>query len=71
MFGSDMKEDANTAIKLEPNNGFAYNNRGYASQKKNDTRKAMLDYEVGCSFKIELACKNFRLLKESLQKPAQ
>ena len=63
--------DANTAIKLEPNNGFAYNNRGYASQKKNDTRKAMLDYEVGCSFKIELACKNFRLLKESLQKPAQ
>ena len=59
--------DANNAIKLEPNNGFAYNNRGFASQKKSDVRKALLDYEIGCSFKIDVSCTNYRLLNESLQ----
>lgn len=59
---NEAVEDANKAIRIDPNMSTAYNNRGFANQLAGNTKSALLDYEIACSLKFDLACNNLRAL---------
>jgi tetratricopeptide (TPR) repeat protein len=56
-------EDANKALRIDPDLAVAYNNRGYAQALAGNPKLASLDYEIACSMKFDLGCKNLKLAK--------
>lgn len=60
----DALADAETAIRLNPNDGMAYNNRGYAFELMNKPRQASLDFEIACNLKVELGCVNLKRIRQ-------
>jgi len=54
--------DCNLAIKLEPNNPLAINNRGYVYEKMGDTQNAISDYQKACELGIEVSCREAQRL---------
>jgi len=60
---SEALADAQAAIKLDPDQGLAYNNRGYVFELQKKPRQAALDYEIACGLKSELGCQNFKRLR--------
>ncbi|KPJ90385.1 MAG: hypothetical protein AMJ53_13685 [Gammaproteobacteria bacterium SG8_11] len=55
--------DCNLAIKIEPNNPLAINNRGYVYEKMGDSQNAIADYEKACGLGVELSCQEAQRLK--------
>lgn len=55
--------DAEMAIKLNPDDAVAYNNLGYLYEMQKNKPQAVLQYEIGCGLKSELACSNLKRLK--------
>jgi Flp pilus assembly protein TadD len=55
--------DCNLAIKIEPKNPLAINNRGYVYEKMGDIKNAVADYEYACTLGIELSCKEAQRLQ--------
>lgn len=55
--------DIEMAIRLNPNDGMAYNNRGFVYEMKKDLRQATLQYSMACRLKIELGCMNLTRIK--------
>ncbi|WP_455211678.1 hypothetical protein [Kaarinaea lacus] len=58
--------DCNLAIKLDPNNPLAINNRGYVFEKIGDSQNAIADYQKACEFGIEVSCKEAQRLKSTV-----
>ena len=57
--------DVDTAIRLNPNDSVAYNNRGYIYELKKNKSQAILQYEISCNLKYELGCKNLSRIKQN------
>jgi len=53
-------DDVDVAIKLNPDAGAAYNNRGYVNQLMKKPHQAILDYEIACNLNYELGCTNYK-----------
>jgi tetratricopeptide (TPR) repeat protein len=56
--------DAESAIRLNPDEGLGYNNRGYVYELMKKTRQAVLDYEIACSLKAAIGCTNLKRIKQ-------
>jgi tetratricopeptide (TPR) repeat protein len=51
-------DDCNAAIRINPDCGLAFNNKGFAHEQLGQTAEALLNYEISCHLGIELGCKN-------------
>lgn len=56
--------DSETVIRLNPDEGMGYNNRGYVYEVMKKLRQAALDYEIACGLKVELGCINLKKIKQ-------
>ena len=61
----DALVDIDKGVKLNPNDPIAYNNRGYIYELKKNKSQAILQYEIACSLKSELGCRNLKLIKQN------
>ncbi|MFV2058457.1 MAG: M48 family metalloprotease, partial [Thiohalomonadales bacterium] len=52
-------KDIESALRIEPNNGLALNNRGYAYQLLDQPVNARADYNLACKLKEMAACQNY------------
>jgi hypothetical protein len=59
----DALSDVDIAIRLSPNEPAGYNNRGFIFELQKNTNRAILQYEIACSLKLELGCNNLKRLK--------
>jgi tetratricopeptide (TPR) repeat protein len=59
---NEAAEDCDKAIKIKPDYGLAYNNRGYMHQLAGQSDQAKSDYEVACNLGEKRACENLRRL---------
>lgn len=57
--------DCNLAIKIEPDDPLAINNRGYVYEKMGDLANAIADYEKACALDVELSCQEAQRLKSN------
>jgi len=53
-------EDADSVLKIEPNNAMALNNRGFAYQSLQQLDIARESYKAACELKELAACQNFK-----------
>ena len=60
----EASEDCDTAIKINPDYGLAYNNRGYVYELLGQIKQAKLDYDIGCNLGIRKACENLKRIGE-------
>jgi tetratricopeptide (TPR) repeat protein len=60
-------EDIAAAIRLDPKNALAYNNRAYIHELLNNVDKAQQDYEQACTLGYQPACETVDKLKQVLQ----
>ena len=58
--------DCNLAIKLDPNNPLAINNRGYVYEKMGDPKNAIADYQKACELGIEVSCNEAQRLQATI-----
>jgi predicted Zn-dependent protease len=61
----EATEDCDKAIRLNPDYGLAYNNRGYVYELLGQTKQAKLDYEIGCNLSIVRSCDNLKRLSQT------
>jgi tetratricopeptide (TPR) repeat protein len=59
--------DIATAIRLDPNNALAYNNRAYIQELLNNIDKAQQDYQQACTLGYQPACETLRKLNQMLE----
>jgi tetratricopeptide (TPR) repeat protein len=59
--------DCNMAVRIDPDNPLAINNRGYVYEKMGDFQNAIMDYEHACTLGVDLSCKEAKRLKSSKQ----
>lgn len=52
--------DCEKAIEINPDNGVAYNNKGYALELLGKMDEATLYYEISCGLQTDLGCKNHK-----------
>ena len=50
--------DCNKAILINPQNSYAYNNRGLAYQRTGDLFRGKRDYAKACEMGLKTACRN-------------
>ena len=55
--------DAETVIRINPDEGLGYNNRGYTYELMKKPRQAKLDYEIACGLKAQIGCINLKRIK--------
>ena len=55
-------QDCDEAIRINPNFGLAYNNRGYTLELMGKRRQAALDYNTSCLLRNERGCQNYARL---------
>jgi tetratricopeptide (TPR) repeat protein len=60
---TESLSDAQTAIRLNPDEGLAYNNRGFVFELQKKVRQAILEYEIACGLKAQLGCDNLKRLR--------
>jgi Flp pilus assembly protein TadD len=60
---SEALADSETAIRLNPDDGLGFNNRGYVYELMKKTRQAALDYEISCGLKAQVGCANLKRIK--------
>lgn len=53
-------EDCNSAIRINPDFGLAYNNRGYCYELLGQTKDAALEYEISCGLGEKTGCENYK-----------
>ena len=51
-------DDCNAAIRINPNCGLAFNNKGFAHERLGRTSEALLNYEISCNLGVDLGCRN-------------
>lgn len=56
--------DSETAIRLDPGFGLAYNNRGYVYELMRRPSQAAPDYEKACGLKVEIGCVNLKRMRQ-------
>lgn len=56
--------DSETAIRLDPGFGLAYNNRGYVYELMRRPSQAASDYEKACGLKVEIGCVNLTRMRQ-------
>jgi tetratricopeptide (TPR) repeat protein len=57
---NEAAEDCDKAIRIKPDYGLAYNNRGYMYQLVGQRDQAKSDYEMACNLGETRACENLR-----------
>jgi len=55
-------DDIETAIRLNPKLGIAYNNKGYTLERMGDLQKAAIQYQKACQLGLQQSCKDFKRL---------
>lgn len=55
-------QDCDEAIRINPNFGLAYNNRGYTLELMGKQRHAAVEYNMSCLLNNERGCENYRRL---------
>ncbi len=64
-------EDIAAAIRLDPENALAYNNRAYVHELLNNTDNAQQDYQQACSLGYQQACETVGKLKQAVEQQRQ
>ena len=62
---NEAAEDSDKAIKIKPDFGLAYNNRGYMYQLAGQSGQAKSDYEKACNLGTAKACENLKILLQT------
>jgi tetratricopeptide (TPR) repeat protein len=62
---NEAMKDCDSAIKINPDFGLAYNNRGYALETAGNKKEAIINYEMSCNLGLALGCENFKRLSGS------
>ncbi len=60
----DALKNANLAIGLNPDSGFAYNVRGYTYELTGRLKEAILEYEISCGLDWPEGCDNYDRLSD-------
>lgn len=61
-------EDSNKAIRIRPDLGIAYNNKGYAHERLGQLNMASRNYQRACNLGIEQSCKDFNRIARIAKK---
>ena len=54
--------DAEKAIAINPASGLAYNNLGFAYQRKGEDLSALENYKIACEKNLQIACANYKAI---------
>ena len=61
-------DDIEKALILDPNNAMAYNNLGFIKMGQGDIKNALLQYNIACNMKLNLACENIKNFNSIISK---